>query len=89
MSMPRYFFHLRDGEDIVLDPEGRELEGPGAVEPMALDEIRAIIADDARNGRINLDQRIDVEDEAGNLVHRKHFADAVEIRMSDAVPPGD
>ena len=77
--MPRYYFHLRDGEDVLLDPEGRELNHPGAVEQMALNEARAIICDDGRGGRIDLTQRIDVEDEAGNLVHRLPFVDAVEV----------
>lgn len=28
--MPRYFFHTHIGNDVVLDPEGRELESPDA-----------------------------------------------------------
>jgi hypothetical protein len=77
--MPRYYFHLRDGEDILLDPEGRELNHPGAYEQMALNEARAIISDDAKAGRIELRHRIEVEDEAGSPVHRLHFHDAIEI----------
>lgn len=77
--MARYYFHLRDGEDILLDPEGRELNHPGAIEQTALNEARAIIGDDARGGTIGLNQRIDVETEAGELVHRLRFADAVVI----------
>ena len=77
--MARDYFHLRDGEDILLDPEGRELNHPGAIEQMALNEARAIIGDDARGGTIGLNQRIDVETEAGELVHRLRFADAVVI----------
>ncbi len=83
--MPRYFFHLRDGEDILLDPEGRELNHPGALEQMALNEARSIISDDVRSGRITLIQRIDVENEAGQLIHSLRFVDAVRIVM----PPAD
>jgi hypothetical protein len=79
--MPRYYFHLRDGEDVLLDPEGRELSHPGAVEQMALNEARAIIADDALGGKIKLLQRIDVENEAGVLIHRLLFVDAVSIEF--------
>ncbi len=28
--MPRYFFHTHIGNDVVLDPDGRELENPDA-----------------------------------------------------------
>ncbi len=28
--MPRYFFHTHIGDDVVLDPEGRELANPDA-----------------------------------------------------------
>lgn len=48
----------------------------------SLHEARAIISEDARSGRIRLDQRIDVEDENRNLIYSLNFSDAVEI-----VPP--
>lgn len=82
--MPRYYFHLRDGEDVLLDPEGRELGSPGAIEEMALNEARAIISDDARGGRITLIHRIEVQDESGRIVHSLQFVDAVSITL----PPG-
>ncbi|WP_342165813.1 DUF6894 family protein [Methylobacterium sp. SD21] len=28
--MPRYFFHTHIGEDVIVDPEGRELDDPDA-----------------------------------------------------------
>ncbi|GBU17574.1 MULTISPECIES: hypothetical protein [Methylobacterium] len=28
--MPRYFFHTHIGDDVVVDPDGRELESPDA-----------------------------------------------------------
>lgn len=77
--MSRYYFHLRDGEDILLDEEGRPMDGPEAFREAALIEARAIISADAKGGRIRLDQRIDVEDASGNIVHSVEFADAVEI----------
>ena len=77
--MSLYFFHLRDGVDILLDPEGRELDSMAAIAAAALADARSIIGDDAFRGRIDLDQRIDVEDTDGKLVHRLEFEDAVEI----------
>lgn len=80
--MPLYFFHLRDGVDVLLDGDGREFDSVDAAAKAALLEARAIIADEARDGRIMLDKHIDVENDCGDIVHRLPFADAVEI-----VPP--
>jgi len=50
---------------------------------MALKEARAVISQEALEGEINLGQRIEIEDEAGNLVHSLSFADAVRIIMTE------
>lgn len=76
--MAKYFFHLIDGVDTVLDPDGVLLP-PGALEGAALVQARDCMAGDVRDGQLRLDYRIDVHDEAGELVHSLSFADAVEI----------
>lgn len=76
--MPTYFFHLCDGIDVLLDPEGRELER-GAVARAALAEARGIIAADAGSGHIDFNQQIEVRDGAGTVVHRIAFAEAVRV----------
>jgi hypothetical protein len=76
--MAVYFFHLRNGVDLLLDPDGRRL-APAGIPGAALGEARAIIAADARAGRIDLDQTIEVEDSGGEVVHRIAFEDAVKI----------
>ncbi|MDB5698438.1 MAG: hypothetical protein JWN69_1242 [Alphaproteobacteria bacterium] len=80
--MPLYFFHLRDGVDILIDEEGRQLESPSSIAQAAMIEARSIISADAQTGQIRLDQRIDVEDEAQSVIHTLEFADAVAI-----IPP--
>jgi hypothetical protein len=77
--MPVYYFHLRDGADVLLDPDGREVGDPNDVVGLALREARSIICADAMTGVIRMDQRIDVEDESSQLVHRLEFRDAVQI----------
>ena len=77
--MSRYFFHLRDGVDILLDEEGREIDKPERIPAAALKDARSIISDDAQIGRINLDQHLDVEDADQMIVHRLNFMDAIEI----------
>jgi hypothetical protein len=76
--MPIYDFHLCDGADVLLDPEGRELDPP-SVPRAAVAEARAMIAADALQGHIRLDQQIEVRDGAGEIVHRIAFEDAVTV----------
>ena len=77
--MPLYYFHLRNGEDILLDEDGRELLSMREIEVAALQEARAIISHDALQGRIDLAYHIDVQDGSGEMLHSLRFGDAVEI----------
>ena len=77
--MPIYFFHLCDGADEILDAEGREIADDSSIEAAALKEARAIISHDALTGKIRLNQRIEVRDEAGDVVHRLQFKEAVTV----------
>ncbi|HZG08782.1 MAG TPA: hypothetical protein VEZ70_07380 [Allosphingosinicella sp.] len=77
--MPRIFFHLREGENILLDDEGVVMDA-AAVPEKALRTARDIVAHDAREGRINLGCSLEIRDEAGVAVHTLRFEDAVEIR---------
>jgi len=82
--MALYYFHLRDGIDVLMDAEGVELAGMAAVAARALMEARFILSQDSLAGRINFDQRIDVEDEHGKIVHSIQFSDAVTVTPSSA-----
>ena len=75
----RYFFHLRDGQDQLLDPDGRELASLEAVQAATLREARSLISHDALDGHIRLDQRLEVQSRDGRVVHTLSLADAVTI----------
>ena len=77
--MVRYYFHLHDGVERLLDPQGADVDDPAQLARMALKEARAVVAQEALEGEINLRQRIEIEDEGGNLIHSLSFADAVRI----------
>ena len=77
--MPLYYFHLRDGTDVLLDPEGRELDSHEAMVAATLTEARGVLGADIRDGQLSLDQAIDVADQAGKIVHCLCFADALTI----------
>lgn len=76
--MPRFFLHLRDSIDEVLDPEGLLIPAE-AIAGAALMAARDCIAADVRTGRIDLHYRIDVHAENGEIVHSLPFTEAVEI----------
>ncbi len=77
--MDLYFFHLRDGEDVLLDGEGRLLPGLDEVVAATLFEARSILSADVRGGTIDLGQRIEVVDEAGAIVHTLLFTEALKV----------
>jgi hypothetical protein len=76
--MARYFLHLKDSVDEVLDPDGTEMPAE-AVPGAALRSARDCIAGDVKEGRIDLHFRIEVLSETGELVHTLRFSDAVEV----------
>ena len=76
--MPRYFFHLRNGSDILLDPEGSEM-APADIARMALWQARDCMSGDLKGGRVDLRYHIDVHDESRAKVHSIAFVDAVRI----------
>lgn len=77
--MARYFFHLRDGQDVLIDPEGREIADPSQIPVLVLKEARSLMSQDVMTGQIRFDFAIDVLDEAGAIVHHLSFRDAVTI----------
>jgi hypothetical protein len=77
--MPLYFFHLKDGEDVLIDAEGMELRDIDDAKATALLQARDIISHEALKGHINLAQWIEVRNEAGAPVCSIKFEDAVHI----------
>jgi len=78
-SMIRYFMHLRDGVDEMLDPEGLEFEDIEALRTAVLFAARDLIAGDIRNGIVDLRFRIDAEDADGTVVYSLPFRHALNI----------
>ena len=77
--MARYFFHLRDGTDVALDEEGQELGNLEAAKAGALVAARDSLSHDIRDGVVDLRLRIDVEDDAGRVIHSLPFGDAYQV----------
>lgn len=77
--MPRYFFNVENGFGFVEDEEGRELPDLEAARAEALKGVRSILAEDVSKGRLDLDGRLDVKDEAGRVVLTISFAEAISL----------
>jgi len=74
-----YYFHLCDGRDTLIDPDGREVGDAATLGDIAIKEARAMISQDALSGKIFLNQFIEVRDEDGKLIHKMGFRDAVSV----------
>ena len=77
--MARYFMHLRDGTEQILDPEGLEFANIEAMRKAVLVSARDLMTGDIREGVMDLRFRIDVEDEDGEIIYTLPFKHAVNI----------
>lgn len=77
--MIRYYMHLRNGFDELLDSEGVELVDLDAVRHNAMVAVRDILSSDLRTGVMDLRYRIDAETESGVIVYTLPFKQAFSI----------
>jgi hypothetical protein len=81
--MPRFYFHLRDGVDETLDPEGHDMPDMAALRRAVMRNARDVLGGSLTiDGIIDLRYRIDAEDESGKVVYSLPFKHAVSI-----IPP--
>ena len=79
--MPRFYFHLLNDVD-APDHEGKELPDLDSAREHARYSARITIAETIKDqGRFNLDRRIDVEDERGQVLDTIWFRDVVKVDL--------
>ena len=66
--MPRYFFHVRDGDDFSPDTEGQELADLAAARREAISANREILGDKLLHGGALDDRQIQIADESGSVL---------------------
>ena len=76
--MPRFFFHLRDGET-VDDQDGMYFPDARSAHREAIRNARDIMAEDVRQGRLCLSFRIEVTGQGGDPVFAVPFRDVIRI----------
>lgn len=86
--MPRYFFHIRNGNGLTCDEEGQELADVRVAKRVAVASARSLLAAEAAEGIVDLRGRIEVADAAGTIVARTAFADVIEFRTG-SLPDDD
>jgi hypothetical protein len=66
--MPRFYFHVRDGNDLIEDEEGNDLPDLDSALAEAEAAAREIMADRLRQGRPSVSPMIEVRDHTGTRV---------------------
>ena len=82
--MARLYFNLFNSVGFVPDEEGKELPDLAAARETAVDAIRSLVADDARQGLVDLRGRIEVCDAAKEVLLVVRFAEAAELSLESA-----
>ena len=77
--MPHYRFNIHNSFGFIADEEGRELPDLAAARAEGLKGVRSLLAEDVLAGRLDLNGKLDIADEAGEILFTIGFADAVEI----------
>jgi hypothetical protein len=82
--MPRYFFHVRDGDGVRLDIEGSAVASLQEAHATALADAKLILAEYLRGGGVlstALNQVVEVVDADGVTVLEVPFTEAAEADM--------
>jgi hypothetical protein len=77
--VPRYFFHVHIGEDIISDPEGQEFPDADAAWKATKATARNIMSTELPQSVNWASCHIEVKDETGEIVMEFPFLEAIEI----------
>jgi hypothetical protein len=78
--MPRYFFNARIGDELINDPEGKELQDPDRAWEVARAMIRELLKTEDAEGLLRAS--LEVTDDQGDIVLEFPFAEAL-LDVSD------
>jgi hypothetical protein len=77
--MQKLFFHLHEGDTVIVDEEGAEVESLADARLRALREVRSIMSSEVAAGKLCLSCHISVEDGQGATLLTVPFREALEI----------
>lgn len=81
--MPHYYLHISNGIGNARDEEGVDLSGIPDARERAIEGIRSIVAEEAKEGRIDLVGQIDISNAAGETLLAVPFREAFDLRLGD------
>ena len=81
--MTTFYFHMRDSDGLVEDPDGSELVDLEAAIEEAKAAARALVADRIQRNKRLRPTTIEITDEKGNVLHTVTFREVLE----DALDP--
>jgi hypothetical protein len=76
--MPVFYFHVYN-DVIAIDEEGLELADLDAAREQAMESARELVCEGIHKGHLNLDHRIEVEDEGHRNVLTVSYRDAFTV----------
>ncbi|MDQ8756824.1 hypothetical protein RCO27_11355 [Sphingosinicella sp. LHD-64] len=79
--VPRYYLHIQNGIGDVRDEEGVDLSGIPDARERAIEGIRSIVAEEARDGRIDLTGAIVISNATGETLLAVPFHEAFDLRL--------
>jgi hypothetical protein len=77
--VPRFYFHVREGEKLTLDTEGTELADLAAVRHEAVHAAKEALIDAIRTDHSFDHQVFEIADEDGAVVFKLPFREAVRL----------
>ena len=79
-EMPLYFFHIKEGDEVLLDEEGLDHPDLGAARAEAIEGIRQIVGEAVMSGSpLRLDREMQVDDDAGHTLLKFMFREVVDF----------
>ena len=81
--MSRYYLHIDNGGGYSEDTEGQELESLAAARAAAIEGVRSLLSEEARQGQLDLSGRIEITDADGNILLTVPFSEAVELKRTE------
>jgi hypothetical protein len=85
--MPRFFFHVCNGNGFTEDEEGRELRDESEARSVAITGARDIMAEEMRAGQLDPASFIEVEDAERRHLFTLSFSDAFTVRATSKDRP--
>ena len=76
--MSRYFFHIKEGDETIVDEEGEEFDTVESVRKVAVESAREIMSQDVLNGRAPNGRTFVIADETGRTALALPFKEALD-----------